>query len=513
MNALADNSILTTNASQYLDNLAAELDVSPERYEEAERRYKSVGEWLGRDASTLRDLDPEVYVQGSFRQGTPVRPINGTEHYDIDLICELKAAGKSISQQRLKELVGDEMQLYAKAHGMENVQESRRCWTLEYADGAQFHLDALPAIPDANRQMRLLKERNLSTEWSQTALAITDNEHPNYAFVHEDWPRSNPKGFTDWFRSRMRTVFDARRGAMALEAKASVEDIPSYKVKTPLQRAVQILKRHRDLMFANDPANKPISVIITTLAGRAYGNEVTVALALGAILASMDKFIQYDKWGNAVVLNPADPTENFADRWQQYPERKTAFFEWLARVRRDFQYLSAQRDRQLLVEAGERFAGPRTARAAVVPTTRVSRVMSFARASLLSATHKQRAPWPAVKRGNVSISDATWRAKGFSRPIRFYSDSEPLPKNASLRFQATTDIPQPYDVHWQIVNTGDEATIAGGLRGGFDRGVVEPGAPVRNESTAYSGSHTIECFIVKDGHLVARSGVFVVNIR
>ena len=31
----------------------------------------------------------------------------------------------------------------------------------------------------------------------------------------------------------MRTVFEARRGAMALEAKAAVEDIPSYRVKTP----------------------------------------------------------------------------------------------------------------------------------------------------------------------------------------------------------------------------------------------------------------------------------------
>jgi hypothetical protein len=36
-------------------------------------------------------------------------------------------------------------------------------------------------------------------------------------------------------------------------------------VKTPLQQAVQILKRHRDMMFADDPEHKPISVIITTL--------------------------------------------------------------------------------------------------------------------------------------------------------------------------------------------------------------------------------------------------------
>ena len=35
---------------------------------------------------------------------------------------------------------------------------------------------------------------------------------------------------------------------------------------------------------------------------------------------------------------------------------------------------------------------------------------------------------------------------------------------------------------------------------------------MRQESTSYSGTHTIECFIVKNGYLVARSGAFVVNI-
>ncbi|MFW8696292.1 nucleotide-binding domain-containing protein [Mesorhizobium japonicum] len=32
------------------------------------------------------------------------------------------------------------------------------------------------------------------------------------------------------------------------------------------------------------------------------------------------------------------------------------------------------------------------------------------------------------------------------------------------------------------------------------------------ETTRYAGSHSIECFIVKDGLLAARSGQFIVNI-
>ena len=55
--------------------------------------------------------------------------------------------------------------------------------------------------------------------------------------------------------------------------------------------------------------------------------------------------------------------------------------------------------------------------------------------------------------------------------------------------------------------------MPGGLRGGFDRGIVERGSIKRVEHTEYAGMHTIECFIVKSGYLAANSGPFVVNIK
>ena len=33
------------------------------------------------------------------------------------------------------------------------------------------------------------------------------------------------------------------------------------------------------------------------------------------------------------------------------------------------------------------------------------------------------------------------------------------------------------------------------------------------ESTAYAGIHSVECFIIKDNALAARSGVFIVNVK
>jgi hypothetical protein len=118
-----------------------------------------------------------------------------------------------------------------------------------------------------------------------------------------------------------------------------------------------------------------------------------------------------------------------------------------------------------------------------------------------------------VQQGAVSIAEATWTANGFSRPVRFTSDSAPLRKRANLVFKARTNLQAPYDVYWQVVNTGAEAEAARCLRGGFDVGTVERGSIVRRESTMYAGSHSIECFIVKNGFLVARSGLFIVYIR
>ena len=78
----------------------------------------------------------------------------------------------------------------------------------------------------------------------------------------------------------------------AFEVKvAQVDDLPAYRWKSPLQRCVQILKRHRDVMFADNLDSKPISIIITTLAGKAYQGEVEIADALDRILSNMGSLI------------------------------------------------------------------------------------------------------------------------------------------------------------------------------------------------------------------------------
>jgi len=503
------------HTEELLEDLAASLQVPPSRYEAAERSYKSVGEWLHREASSLRQANPKVYIQGSFRLGTAIRPVSDKEDYDVDLVCELSLSKTWLTQAQLKALLGEELKAYAEAHGMKDPEEGRRCWTQDYADGAQFHMDTLPALPDAAHQRLLLERRGFSAEWTDTAIAITDREHENFRLITEDWPHSNPKGYANWFRSRMREIFESRRRAMALEARASVENIPEYKVRTPLQSAVQILKRHRDMMFAERPDDKPISIILTTLSAHAYQQEPTISGALYSILDRMDYHIDYST-GVAWIANPTDPAENFADRWQKHPERETAFFKWLEQARTDFAAAAQAPSRDTATAAlqprlGQKLMEEATAHRRESP---LARVMGGARriGKALNPAHRKTPPWTKIDQGEVHIEQATMQRNGF-RPESFRSDGEALPKRSDLTFQADTNVPKPFKVYWQVVNTGREAEAANGLRGGFDEGLVTTGKLTKKESTLYAGTHSIECFIVKNGYLAARSGQFIVNIQ
>ncbi len=203
-------------------------------------------------------------------------------------------------------------------------------------------MDILPALPDAQRyQLKLLIEGHPALAQDNTlsghGLAITDKTHPQYNRPTDDWPQSNPTGYAAWFRGRMRVRLTEAKRALARRERitASVDEIPDYKVKTPLQRAIQLLKRHRDWMFAEDDGHKPISIIITTLAAHAYNEERTISAALQGILTGMDRYIE-DRGGVAWVANPVNPAENFADKWAEESRKHENFRRWLEQARQDF---------------------------------------------------------------------------------------------------------------------------------------------------------------------------------
>lgn len=506
-----------TTLSELLRYIADSLDISESHYRRAEERYQAIGRWLERDESIIASVASIVYPQGSFRLGTVIKPITDAEEYDIDLVCELSLTKDQISQKQLKDWVGHEIKSYARANSMKSpAEESRRCWRLNYADEAKFHMDVLPSIPDGDAFRALLESRALSNDWVDHAIAITDNTLPNYDRLDNDWPRSNPKGYAVWFKACMKAQFDAQLILLAESIKAEVEDVPEYKVKTPLQRAVQILKRHRDIMFVDDQDDKPISIIITTLAAHAYDSESDLLEALINIVSNMPHYIQ-TRDGTAWIPNPVDPLENFADKWQEYPTREKNFRKWLREVRNDLDEALQAEGIKAVGESLESHLGERAVNEALnhFPIAGELKTINLVPGSLRTSgrfdvPHRKKPRWPVSEHGQVTIIGRADH-KGY-RQKRIRNEST-WSKHWSLQFEAKTDIEPPYEVHWQVVNTGQEARAANGLRGGFYECNTGKGSHTRKESTLYKGMHWIECFIVKNGTCVARSGELVINIE
>ncbi len=317
--------------NRVLDDLADELDVSPSMYNKARQHYKAVGAWLDDETSELAHHDPSIYPQGSFALGTAVKP-RGDEEYDVDAVCLLQLTRNQVTQQQLKEMVGRRLK-HPRSRYKDMIKPKeggRRCWTIRYAEGSKFHLDILPAIPDVTASATT---PDVPPAWAAKAICLTDRKLWNRPYA--DWPRSNPKGYVAWFKERMR--FEAVRRVRAGAIRAQVESIEVFDVRTPLQRLVQILKRDRDERFNGDE-DKPISIIITTLAAQAYDNEADLADAVLKVVPRMRKHIRRrdNAWW---VPNPVNPMENFADKWAEESRKADLFFGWLEEIEREYRHL------------------------------------------------------------------------------------------------------------------------------------------------------------------------------
>ncbi|MGX9190543.1 nucleotidyltransferase domain-containing protein [Stenotrophomonas sp. Ker107b] len=315
-----------------LEVLLKDIDLPEGAYKRAEGRYHDLASWISRDGSTLASYDAHIFVQGSFALGTAIRPVNPEEEYDLDFSCKLRKgiSRESHSQADLKEMIRFELEGYRKSRGIQSQLESKhRCWRLSYQDELAFHMDVVPGLRADDKRRSVLTERmvhagvnrSLAEEVARRALWITDDQRDNFKELTEDWPSSNPGGYQKWFTSRMEPT-----GFRAL-AEARVDPVPVYRARQPLQQTVQLLKRHRDVMFAEQLDLKPASILITTIAGLACVPGESLDATLGRALHGLKEV--RDRQATQ-ILNPINPHENFADRWTgpNCPLRRN-FYQWI----------------------------------------------------------------------------------------------------------------------------------------------------------------------------------------
>jgi hypothetical protein len=349
--------------SEILEELGNTLDISETQYKAAVKSYEAVGNWLSKEDSLLAPYKPEILPQGSFMLGTMIKPIHDKDDLDIDLVCQLKGKNPNWTQYDLKNKVGDRLKDHDTYKEMLD-EEGRRCWTLIYSDDANYHMDVLPSI--VSNDYRMILEKAFSAtelkDIDNLAIRLTCTEESNYTTETnpDEWLKSNPFGLGRWFFNQ--AELDIRKAQWILE---SVQPVPTYrKEKLPLQRVVQILKRHRDMLFKGHE-HKPISIIITTLAAKAYNKETNIIDALLNVIQKMPSLIEerYSAEHGKVIIwisNPVNAEENFADRWVSEPQREKNFYKWMEQVNIDIQNAISKRGVHLIQESLEKPFGKDT---------------------------------------------------------------------------------------------------------------------------------------------------------
>ncbi len=368
-----------------LEAICQQLELTETQYREARSRYEGVGSWLADSSDpTLSGL--VIYVQGSTAIGTTVKPIGRNEH-DVDLIARLTHAAIGLPPAVVKRMVGDRL----KEHGTYRrlLEEMCRCWRLDYAN--EFHLDITPSIPNVGcaNGGELVPDRELRS-----------------------WKASNPKGYKALFERRalLRPRFRLEKRDVTFAdraANASVEPYPeSGGFKGLLRRAVQIAKRHRDVHFERRRGEcAPISVVVTTLLARSYEWCVSNAVyddeydLLVDVVRHMPDTIGHEG-GRWCIWNETTAGENFAERWNDHPDRAASFFSWHRALTADLADLRLIDGLDLIGERIEKALGSTPADVAIghirdtTARERAAGTLRYGAAGLVAATAASRASAP-----------------------------------------------------------------------------------------------------------------------
>jgi hypothetical protein len=498
--------------SDFLEKLADSLDLTESQYLFAKEKYEALSNYLNEPNSLLSKYTPNILLQGSIKLGTAVRPVVEDDEFDVDITCRLHCQYPA-KQIDLKSLIHKRLCQDSTYESMLD-KEKQRCWRLKYPEKHKFHLDLVPAYQD---NYQWLIEQGVPLSFAEHAICITDKENNYYEQLvfSNRWPKSNTEGYAQWFLGVMKIQADKIKEELKTQLLLErIEDIPDYKVRTPLQRGIQLMKRHRDIMF-REKEDKPISIIITTLAALAYENVLENPKSMmfyDIIMEMVEKMPSFITRPNGLwhIKNPVDPKENFADKWNVEPSKAKDYQEWYEGFKLDFKQSFTKGDIQSAID----FLKPKFGNRAINEANerineKVTLTETFANKS--QPSHIQSPMWPLRLIYSIRINckckyPGGWDWMDIQKPE--------LPKNCELIFAASTNITAPYDVFWQVVNTGKEAEEANDLRGSiFKATTAGIGGLQRKEHSKYLGRHWIECFIVKDGVCVARSKEFYVTVR
>lgn len=301
-----------------LEKVLTQCDLPPELYRKAEQHYREKTDHL-KQCPFLRRFEVVMKPQGSASIGTTVPPVQRKAgEFDVDLILAIEATSRDTQPRDLHRTIGE----YLKLEYERELTAIRFGWQLDYALEDRMHFDIVPAIRwEHPREGRILAA-------------------PNWA--DREWKLTHPEGYTTeflkqcdalpLFEEELLAIANSARSIEAYSAHTpKVEPLPAVSgIKKPLQRIVQLTKRHRDLWYSRRPGKalerRPASIVITTIlwyayarsvAGHSFNSVYAIFLRMAESLTDDRILLQLrDKDEVTYVLpNPTLHEENLVAKW------------------------------------------------------------------------------------------------------------------------------------------------------------------------------------------------------
>lgn len=298
--ALIDVHTRPLHLDALLQEVCATLQITDTQYKNAESKYEAVGAWLAERDSPIATLKPLIYPQGSMALQTTVKP-RVSEEYDLDLVLQVEAY--AINPMWLYSAVLQRL----SSHGeyAKKIEPKNRCIRLNYA--GQFHLDILPA--------------RIDLDLGGTYIEVPDRKMGS-------WKPSNPRGYKQWFEGRCAEIF-----LLEKRTQIPLPDNTDADLKAILKRAVQLIKRRRDVFFGDDVDSAPRSIVLTTLAGHHYHGEPVLSKAVLGILDGILATAAAASPTRIRVQNPANSGEWFCEAWNETTYNK--FVDFVVKFRNE----------------------------------------------------------------------------------------------------------------------------------------------------------------------------------
>ncbi len=270
------------------DFLKDHVNLNQSRLDRLNRGVKSVTELLEDRLEGYREYSP----QGSYAQGTIIKPVQGNDEFDADILIFLKDDSFH-PLEFSRDYVKDLYMLFKNTNTYgDKVRLKTRCVTINYV--RDFHIDVVPCIEFNGR------------------IYICNRDDEKYAVTDGD-------GYKKWLEGKNKSTGGNR-----------------------LKKTIRLLKFLRD---HKDNFTIP-SILLTTLAGSSvndgyyiYSTDAftDVPTTLKIISNRIDSYLQFRN-SMPQILNPVLPSEDFNRKWdeQKYQNFRDKFQIYNEKINKAF---------------------------------------------------------------------------------------------------------------------------------------------------------------------------------